>query len=196
MAQKNLQTDERTKLEGELDDLQKVLRTKEQQAEYERKTLESKLKTELEGHKDTAQQWENRYKSSMLNGSLREAAVKGGAFNPDHIISILMPHTKIVEATDDNGDTTGEYTTVVDFPDIDEKTKQPITTRRTPEEAVKRMRELPEIHGSLFTANLNGGIGGGTVDGKTGKAIDVNNMSHEDYMKLRKENPQLLYRNR
>jgi hypothetical protein len=84
----------------------------------------------------------------------------------------------------------------VDFPDINEETGQAEITLRTPQEAVQRMKELPEQWGNLFRANVVSGIGsgaatGGVTSGEGGR-IDVAKLSPEQYRKLRKENPEAL----
>lgn len=192
IEQKDLAAGDRRNLQEELENLQKTFRTKEQQAEYEKKQIEARYKTDLERQSEAAKNWETRYKQNMLNSSLHEAATKGGAFNTDQITSILRPAAQIIEVTDDSGKSTGNFTTVIDFPDVDEKTGDRITTRRTPEEAVQRMRELPNIYGNLFTANLNGGIGGHT-DSASGKPVDVTKLTYEQYKKMRTENKGALY---
>ena len=81
---------------------------------------------------------------------------------------------------------------MIDFPDIDEKTGENIKTLRSPQDAVKRMKELPQLYGNLFKANVVSGIGSGSAAGGvptgTGK-VDVSKLSSEQYRKLRAENP-------
>ena len=186
LEQKDLAAGDRRNLQEELENLQKTFRTKEQQAEYEKKQIEAKYKTDLERQTEAAKTWESKYKQNMLESSLRDAASKGDAYNDDQITSILRPITKIVEVTDEAGNPTGNFKPVIDFPDVDEKTGEKIITGRTPEEAVQRMKELPHIYGNLFRANLNGGIGGNT-DATSGKSVDVTKMSYDQYKKHRDE---------
>jgi len=196
LADKNLQREQRTRLEAELADLQKSFRTKEQQAEYERKQERERFKSELEGTKESAIRWENLYKKSVIDRSLQDAAVSADAFNPGQITGLLRPMTKMVEKTDENGEPIDEFSPMIDFPDIDEKTGEQVITLRTPAEAVQRMKELPELFGNLFRANVVSGIGSGSATGGVqsgeGGRIDPTKLSPEQYRKLRRENPEAL----
>jgi len=81
---------------------------------------------------------------------------------------------------------------MIDFPDIDEKTGEEIKTLRTPMDAVKRMKEIPKIWGNLFKSNVVSGVGAGQgVAPGTGE-IDPTTLTSEQYMKLRRENPEKL----
>jgi len=191
----NLHKEQRHKMQQELEDLQKAFRTKEQQAEYERKQQAEKYKNDLAQATESVVKWEGMYKSSVIDRSLQDAAVSADAFNPGQIMSLLRPMTKMVELTDSEGIPTGGMTPKVDFEDIDEKTGERITTLRTPEEAVKRMRELPNLYGNLFKSNVVSGIGTGSATGGAapGKgSIDVSRLTPEQYRRLRKEDPALL----
>lgn len=182
-------------MQQELEDLQKAFRTKEQQAEYERKKQAEKYKTELQQASESAVKWESMYKTSIMERSLQDAAISADAFNPSQIVSLLKPMTKMVEETDDEGIPIGKLTPKVDFQDIDEKTGERVTTLRTPEDAVKRMRELPNLYGNLFKSNVVSGIGSGSATGgaSSGKYnVDLTKLTPEQYRRLRQEDPRLL----
>lgn len=191
----SLHKEQRQKMLADLEDLQKAFRTKEQQAEYDRKKQAERYKNELSGATESAIKWETMYKSSVVERSLQDAAVSADAFNPGQIVSLLKPMTKMVEETDVEGIPVGSMTPKVDFQDIDEKTGDRITTLRTPEEAVKRMRELPTLYGNLFKSNVVSGIGTGSATGgvTSGKGnIDRTRLTPEQYRRLREENPEVL----
>jgi hypothetical protein len=197
LADKTLASEQRQKLESELQDLQKTFRTKEQQAAYERKQEQERFKQEVTGYKESAIKWERMYKDSVIQRSLQDSAIEAEAFNPTQIVGLLRPMTQMRPVTDENGEELqDQMVPKVDFPDIDEKTGERITTLRTPQEAVQRMKELPEYYGNLFRANVVSGIGsgaatGGVTSGEGGR-IDVTKLSPEQYRKLRKENPEAL----
>lgn len=191
----NLHKEQRQKMQQDLEDLQKAFRTKEQQAEYERRQQAEKYKSDLSQASEAAERWEHMYKDSMIERSLQDAAVSAEAFNPKQIVNLLKPATKMVDETDDEGVPVGKMTPKIDFEDIDEKTGERIATLRTPEEAVKRMRELPTLYGNLFKSNVVSGIGTGSATGgvTSGKGnIDKKRITPEQYRRLRKENPELL----
>ena len=197
LADKTLASEQRGKLESELQDLQKSFRTKEQQAEYERKQEQQRFKTEVTGYKDSATKWERMYKDSVIDRSLQDAAIAAESFNPSQIVGLLRPMTQMRPATDeDGGEIENQMNPMIDFPDIDEKTGDRIVTLRTPEQAVQRMKELPEHYGNLFRANVVSGIGsgaatGGVTSGEGGR-IDVTKLTSEQYRKLREDNPEAL----
>lgn len=197
LADKNLATEQRSKFESELQDLQASFRTKEQQQEYERKQERERFTQEMTGYKEAAIKWEHMYKDSVIQRSLQDAAVSAGAFNPSQVVNLLSPMTQMRPIVDENGlELEDRMDPKVDFPDIDEKTGEKITTLRTPQEAVQRMKELSEHHGNLFRANVVSGIGsgaatGGVTSGEGGR-IDVTKLTSEQYRKMRKENPEAL----
>jgi hypothetical protein len=199
LKSQSLSDEERGKLETNLEDVRKQLRTKDQQAAHERKTLEDKYQTELKGEKEKATRWEGRYKESLVARALQDAAVTHEAFNVGQVVTLLRGQTKIVEATDEQGKPTGELVPMVDLHDLDTETRKPVVTQRTPEDAVKRMKELPELYGNLFKSGVVSGIGGnsatgGLQPGAGGKlsAQQIKNLTPEQYRKIRQENPALL----
>jgi hypothetical protein len=179
LQNQNLTTEQRDDLKSKLEEVQKSLRTKEQQAEYERKQAEEKYKNELESQKTRADHWENLFKQKEIERSLQDAASFGDAYNSRQIVGLLKPFTTLKE---DEG---GTLTPMVDFPDIDEKTGEEITTLRTPTDAVKRMRELPKIWGNLFKSNVVSGVGSGQASTGDPDSFDYSNMSAEEYRKHR-----------
>jgi hypothetical protein len=197
LADKNLATETKSKLELELQDLQKTFRTKAQQADYERKQVEEKLTSEMSGYKESATRWEGMYKDSVIQRSLQDAAIGGEAFNPLQIVNLLRGNTTMRPAMDPEGvEIPNEMIPMIDFPDKDDTTGESVTTLRTPQEAVQRMKELPEQFGNLFRANVVSGIGagaatGGVASGEGGR-VDVAKLTTEQYRRMRKENPEAL----
>src|SRR5690606_9268331 len=96
----------------------------------------------------------------------------------------------LTEVIGDDGKATGDHTAMVRFQDKDKDGKSIVVKLPVPE-AVKRMKELPEDFGYLFEAHTKGGVGG--ASGQPGQKVDIKNMSTEQYLKARKENPSLIY---
>jgi len=191
----NLGEEQRAKLNGHLEDVRKKLRTKEEEAARERKQLTDEYDGKLENATKAASVWENRFRESSISRSLQDAASSNDAWESEQMITILRPWTKLVEVVDEiTNEPTGDYNTVIDFPDLDEKGIQ-IVTQRTPDETVKRMKEIGK-YANLFRSNVVSGIGahpatGGITPGTNGR-IDVRNLTTEQYAKIRKENPAAL----
>ncbi len=194
---KNLSEQERGRLDEALEDVRKQLRTKEQQAAHEKKQLEEQYTSRITEIEKRAVEWEGRYRESNITRALQDAAVAGEAFSPSQIVTILRPWTKMAEEVNEkSGKGTGQYKVKVEFPDVDPNTGEAIVTLRTPEEAVKRMKEVPELYGNLFKANVVSGIGsnsatGGLAPGARGQ-IDLRRLTPQQYREIREKNPELL----
>jgi len=178
LANKNLTADERDGLQTRLEDVEASLRSKDQQAEFDRKKAEEAHTTELKTATERADHWEQMFKTETVNRALLDAASGVDAFNPNHIVALLRPNTKLKEVE-------GVLTPMVDFPDIDEKTGDPTTTMRTPADAVKRMQQLPKEHGCLFRSNVVAGVGSGQATVSNAGDLDVASMTAADYRKNR-----------
>lgn len=178
LKNQNLTNEERDTLQSRLMDLQAEGRTKEQQAEYERKQSEEKYENELKEARKRADTWETKYKTETVHRALLDAASGGDAYNPGHIVALLAPNTELK-------DVDGHTQPMVDFADIDEKTGEEVRTLRTPVDAVKRMQELPKIHGCLFKSNVVSGVGAGQASVSGAGEVDYSTMTAEDYRKNR-----------
>jgi len=182
---KTLSEQEKERLAKEVDDLRKSLRTRETQAEVDRKKAEEKYSSDLASQTERANYWEGLFKQEAVSRSLQDAATTADAYNPNQIVGLLKPYTELK-------DVEGKLTPMIDFPDIDEKTGEEITTLRTPSDAVKRMRELPKMYGNLFKSNVVSGVGAGQGASAGADKIDPSTMTSEEYRKLRKEAPEKL----
>jgi hypothetical protein len=122
--------------------------------------------------------WENMFKEETVNRALVDAAAGADVFNPSHIVALLRPNTELK-------DNDGVLTPMVNFPDVNEKTGEEELTLRTPADAVKRMRELPDKHGCLFKSNVVSGVGSGQGASIKHDDLDYANMTTEEYRKNR-----------
>ena len=192
---KSLTEKERQTLQENLETIQGQLRSKEQQAAQEKKELEAAYQGKLNMAEQRAAAAEQRWRDSTIIRSLQDAAVEHEAYNTRQVVTLLKDWTKLVERVDANGKGTGQFDVMVDFPDKDATTGQEIKTTKTPSEAVKRMTEVAEFQ-NLFRKNVVSGIGGnsaigGLTPGSNGR-IDVRNLTHDQYLKVRAENPQVV----
>jgi hypothetical protein len=194
---KNIEEKERAKYQEEVESLRAQWLTKEQQAEYNRKREKEAYEKELKNAKEAATQYQTLYTSHIIDDSIRRAASPEDVMNQEIVVQLLRPRTQIRELTDDEGKPTGKQGPMVEFDDIDENTGQPITTLRTPADALKRMKELPNQYGGLFRANIISGVGSGAATGGVSSGsgkIDMKKIASDPalYRKYRKENPSLL----
>ena len=70
----------------------------------------------------------------------------------------------------------------------DEATGKPVAVRKTPEEAIRRMKELPGTYGNLFVS----GTPQKSATPKKQDQVDVRNLTTAQYREIRKTNPELL----
>ena len=196
LENESLSKDERNKLEESLENLRAQYRTKEQQAAHDRKKLEEEYTERLAEAEKQYEVWERRYMESTISRALQDAAVSHEAYNPSQVVALLRPMTKMVEKTDEKGRGLGEFEPMIDFADVDLETGDSVMTQRTPENAVKRMQELPDLYGNLFKSGVVSDIGGnsatgGLAPGANGQ-IDVRKLSPTQYREIREKNPELL----
>jgi uncharacterized protein YdiU (UPF0061 family) len=179
-TQKNLSNTtaaERAALESRIDDLRAEFQTKEQLTTQSNEKKIKELEKQVKDKDAEAQTWTKRFQERLVTGDLTDAAVKGKAFNPKQVVTILKPMTRIVEEVDEQTQKpTGEFTTRVKLPAKD-KDGQPTVLDLAPADAVKQLAEMPEEYGNLFINPATGGLGGGNLarggGGKTGPITDT-----------------------
>jgi hypothetical protein len=191
----SLSAQERATLEQNLEMVQGQLRTKEQQAELEKKKIAEDYQRQLADADSRAKQWEHRYQTETIDRTLLDAAVANDAYSPNQVALLLKQNTKLVPVADPKtGKPTGQYNAVVELPIKDQTTGEMTLGTFTPDGAVKHMKEDPQ-YANQFKANVVGGLGAnsavGGAPGANGK-VDPSKLSHEQYRELRKTNPAAL----
>jgi len=188
---------DRKVLQENLEAVKGQLRSAEAAAAKEKQELEQAFQSKLVDAEKKSQIWEGLYRESMIQRSLQDAAVKGDAWQPGQIVTLLKPMTKLVACVDPTTNRpNGQYEVQIEMLDTDPKTGQQVMMNRTPEAAVARMKELPETYGNLFKSGVVSGIGsssatGGLMPGQGGK-IDVRKLTPQQYREIRAKNPELL----
>jgi len=188
---------DRKVLQENLVALQGQLRSSEAAAAKEKQELEQAFQAKLVESEKKTQIWEELYRESTIQRALQDAAVKNDAWQPSQIVTLLKPMTKLVEGVDPvTNRPNGNYEAKVVMLDVNPKTGQQEEMTRTPQDAVARMKELPEMFGNLFKSGVVSGIGsssatGGLMPGKGGQ-IDVRKLTPQQYREIRAKNPELL----
>ena len=188
-----LTEEEKASLESQIEELRQRSMSAEELAKQQVEKTKKEYDTVLENERNAAKKWEMSFKSTLVNNSLVDAAVKHQAHNPQHIIAILRPNSKVVEKVGADGKPTGEFETRVMFQGKNDKGESVILDL-TPEDAVKQMRELPAEYGNLFKDLTKGGVGAVIGQGQGGQLTSqqLANMTHEQYKKFREQNPNLV----
>ena len=182
----NLTTEEKEKLEIRIEDLKNEFLSKEELAKKETKKEADKTKRQLEDLVTERDRWKNLFTSSTIERELVSAAA-ADAYNPDQILKILKPDTRLTEELDaETGQPTGKLIPKVKFVGKD-KDGKPVQLDLSATEAIKQMKEMQE-YGNLFRSGANGGLGGNN-------AITLNLTKGEiptdprAYREWRKKNP-------
>jgi hypothetical protein len=190
---KNLEAEQRVKLQTELGELQSTFRTKEQQLVHDRQVEQVEYKQKLEAYEKASQSWESLYRKQTLEAALAEAVMDSGAENKRLLLNLLRSSATLEDAKGADGTPTGELDALVSFEDKDAEGNI-VQSLKEPKEAVKRMRELTDLYGGLFRADAVGGVGSEAVTGDVtpGKPVDGSKLSMEAYMAQRDLDPTAL----
>ena len=195
LQNQNLSTEERDKLENQLDDVRKQYRTKEQLLAEEKKKAENQYKEQLDVKTKEVDKWQGMFTESTIKRELQEAAIKHDAFNPTQIITQLRGQTRLVEKLDGDNKPTGKLVPMVDMEVKNEDSGAYEQLQMTPEEAVEHMKKNPGQWGNFFKNNIREGIGSssGTGDAFAGEGVvDQSRLTDDQYFELRKKNPAAL----
>lgn len=161
---KGLSEQEKSELQTRIDEMKSSLLTSEERAKQELKKKDAEYKTQLEQTSKEKEAWRTLFSDEATTNQILRATAKHKALSDEQIGAFLLPKTRLVEVLDDDGKSTGKWTPKVKFPD--EKDGKPIELDLTIDEAVKRMKDLPERFGNLFDGGTSGGLGG--LNGKGG----------------------------
>jgi len=163
----NISDKQKDELAARITQLQNEHLSKEEQ--QKRANLEAKeaFQKSLETVTQERDLWKGRHTSSTIVGALQNAAVRANAFNPDQVVALLQPGTRLVETLNSEGEPSGvlEPRVSVRIKDKDDKLQDvdvPV------EEAVKQLVEQPDRYGNLFKDSATGGVGGTTRPGGAG----------------------------
>jgi hypothetical protein len=181
----------RADLETRIEQLQEQYMSKEELARREAEKASKRHKQEVENLTGERDSWRGRYTIATIQRSLTDAAVTGEAIRPEQIVSILGNSTHLGEVLDATGQPTGEYKTLVRFKDVNDSGER-VTLELSPEDAIKRMKELPDLYGNLFKGAANSGMGGAGSQGSETTASMKDILSDPvKYREWRKKNPDL-----
>jgi len=205
---------ERTKMLGQLEEIQKTSTLNEQQrqeleeqvtalreasmtteerakAALERKEQDySERVVGIEAERDT---WKTRYTQTKINNALLSAA-NNNELKPFHsgdIVNALASGTRLKEQVDELGKKTGEFDVVVRFDDIDADGKT-TSVEMDPGQVVARMSKMTRWS-HLFQSNKTSGSSGSVSS--TGEEVDLGELARKDpkkFLELTAKQPELL----
>lgn len=175
---KNLSEQEREQLRESLELTQQQLRTKEENEKIEKQKLDAKHKRELAEFKKRAEDADSKYRESTIRGALVDAGATHGVYSNNILISVLREDTTVTE----------DGKVVVSVKTKDDDGKDTIL-QMSPNDAVKWMKDRPEIYGGLFKDYV---ARGATPQPGANGRVDVRTLSVEQVKKLYATNPRAL----
>jgi len=157
-AKSNLTTKDRTELEERLETMRNEYLSKEQQIEKNKNKMKMEYDNKIKDLTEQRDLFVKRFTDSTILRDIKDGATKHKAISPRQVEALLRPDTRLVDVLDDEGEPTGEMIAKVKFKDVDKAGKL-ITLELPVEEAIKRMKEMPE-HQNLFQLEGAGGVSG------------------------------------
>ena len=158
-ASLNMTEEQKKSFEQKTRELENSKLTTEQQYERQLQELQNKLDTTQSSLEEREKAWQKRFEDEKIRTEILSAATnkETEAYNPSQILSLLRPNTYVTEELDSDGNSTGNFKTLVNFSDED-KDGNPITLDLSPKEALKRMNDKPDQYGNLFKQNVTNGM--------------------------------------
>lgn len=178
---------ERDELQTQINNLQSLNLSKEEQARQEadrlRRTYEEE-KNSISTERDT---WKGKYENFRMRAEITKAAADLNAFNANQITELLLPKAKVVTQKEMvNGEEVLSEITIVSVQAYD-KAGKPVTLDLPAKDAIAKMKELPDDYGNLFRSDAKGGTGLMNGERRTPQGELRPGMSHDEYMAMRAE---------
>lgn len=188
--QPGLADDEREDMQKQIEALEQQYLTKQQKAEREATKKEKSLQEQIDSLTSDNSRWQSNYKNEVERNLIFLASKAHDAEDPEQMSRILGPDIEWKEIDSENGDGT-TFEPRVKFSDHDKEGK-PVQVEFTIDEAMARMKELPNRYGNLFKGQQKAGLGGGPNEGVAGGqqlTPEVLSKRPELLRKLMKEQP-------
>jgi hypothetical protein len=181
------------RLTEQIDALRQQMVTKEQSLQAELEQWKTKHGNDTQKLTEAAQTFERRWRDQMIATDILTHADKAGAFSAQQVFDLLARNAEVKPRLDEQGNETGAFHTVVTVRDIDPKTKTEKLVTLPADQAIKRMKDVPELYGNLFRPSDKPGTGAQPYTGFNAPprgGLDFS--SPEAYEKSRKGNEHLV----
>jgi len=185
-----LSAQQKEELEEQMEQLRLESATAQEQKDAALKKMEKQWTKERETLTADRDNIFKLYTSEKIEREILSAASSGEnpAFNPQQIVDILSPRTRVVKELGEDGKPTGKMVVRVQMQGKKEDGTS-VDLVLAPSEAVAKMKEDPERFGNLFKSGAVSGLGSsGNNGGGSGKP-DYTKMTPEEFMKRFKQDP-------
>lgn len=188
---------QKKELQERINELQRQYMSKEELQKQQVEQQQKEFQQTLHGERAEKERWQKMYHESTITRALQDGAIEFEAYNPQQIIDLLAPKTKLVQEMDEQGQPTERYIPRVHIQEADNEGKL-TTYDLSVKEVLQKMKGSPDRFGNLFKSTLAGGLGqNGSSNGTgRGKKQDPAKMTPEEWAKKRKEDPNFTFLNR
>jgi hypothetical protein len=186
LEQTNLTEETRNQLQADLENVQNLMRSKEQNLELQAKKAKEKYDADLRNATLEREKYKTMFETSTIERAIVDAAAKNEAFDPSQFVKMIGGQAKIVEELTDSGEKTGRLVPRIEW-EIKDDSGAITKVLKTPEEVVVLMKEDTQRHGNLFRSNVARGLGSGNAQGVSPSGrVDVKKLSPQQYAEMRK----------
>lgn len=175
---------EKERLEIRIEELKAEYATKEELANRTTSKKIKDLTTRVTQAEADSKKWQSMFQGYRINNSLLQAASEAKAYNPSQVVALLAPNTRLVEATDAEGNVIPDQWLEKVKLNGKDKDGKPLVLDLPVTEAVKQLSEMPE-YGNLFISGATGGIGGNNLSTRGGGSGDTPPKDTANYMAWR-----------
>ncbi len=162
---KRLTQEERDSHAKRADELEQQYKTREQLAEENLKRQRESHQKENEALKTENKTIRENHNKLLIDVELNRGIVTADEAIPGKLAKFLRQDTVLTDEIDEKtGKPTGGQVVRINFDDKDKEGK-PVKLVLSVEEAIKRMKELPDEYGIFFKGTATGGLGGGNAKG-------------------------------
>lgn len=179
MQAENVSKDVYDILKVQADEAQSKFETSQETAKRQAAEAKMAYESRLKEVSDKATRWEQQYANTEIARGLQAAAVQHEAFNPDQLVQLLKPNTKLVEKD-------GTYSVQVTVQGADGK--EVVTD---PSAAVGLLKGMTTVWGNLFKTKSVAGSGGSTTTNVPAGSVDIAGMTRDQYLAGRGKTPGL-----
>jgi hypothetical protein len=186
LEQTNLTEEARNQIQADLENVQNLMRSKEQNLELAAKKAKEKYDADLRNASLERDRFKTLFETSTIERAIVDAAAKNEAWDPTQFVKIIGNQAKIVEELTDAGEKTGRLVPRIEW-EVSDSTGTVSKVLKTPEEVIGLMKEDTQKHGNLFRSNVARGLGSGNAAGINSSAkVDVSKLSAQQYAEMRK----------
>lgn len=185
----SLTEEEKVRWEERIEVMKNEFLTKEELAKKQAKAERDKQKAEAEAREKETAKWKRLYEEKTTEVGIAVAASDPDVYNPQQIVDILTPKTRLVEEMDsETGQPTGRFTTKTRIMGKNQEGKE-VIFELTPSEAVRLMKDQPEKWGNLFRTVATGGLGGNNLANRNRGDDTQAPTDPRQFREWRKKNP-------